>query len=655
MPRFSASSGRQNLVTLKQKKKSLADAVNEQLTASAFGGGGDKWDAADYAEGGVAEDFDFDDRDSHSGSSAGGDYDDGAGGYGASKSRRVTAAGAKGATKGSKKSPGATAAGGARGLAAAASSSSRLRHRGPLDASLSEGKYAAAPVNVEAAMDDIFGALDMGDMDAEGEEFFDGDMEGGADDDFSGEEGSDVDADDSDFAWEGEEGESDEDAQRTGRGAAKKGKKGKATAESATSRKRRRAKDLTEDEYTAWLEQKRLKEKKSGKLRRPLSFGGGAEGVDDAAMNSEEADILRQLNELRQAQHVSLVPSADSAAGGDASASSAAAAQSDAKTTRDTVQHFIMVYGQLLRLRVLLQPAVTRAISLPQYYAKSLFVRRDAAVEKAAAQEEGGGEAAAHAIETLTEQREAAAEKYEELQEDLESVLTTLYEAATGHSARGRAAGGQEEEDGDEDGDGVHASSRSAKRAKTEVPSYRAVEKYHERVLRHADSCLEYWGSKLVQANSAKLKTIAQPLPQQIAAILTARSRLRTKVQKNRSHLAILAHPEHVRATTSAEAKAQRALHMAEGDVDHEIYDDADFLRELVRRGGAVANQLEQKVKDMQQALLPSKEGARKGFHRMTKGKAVNYEPRPKLVGFMMAESLDDTQRNDVVVKSLFQ
>jgi protein AATF/BFR2 len=263
-----------------------------------------------------------------------------------------------------------------------------------------------------------------------------------------------------------------------------------------------------------------------------------------------------------------------------------------------------------------------------------------------------------HVVEQLAEQREAAKEKYKELQASIEDALATLYAAATGTSAAATA----EADDGDEV-TGVSGSStvrKSAKRAKVEaaapvVPSYRAVEKYHERALHHADSCLEYWGSKLVQANSAKLKTISQPLPQQIAAILTARTRLRTKVQKNRSHLNILAHPEHVRASTSPEVKARRALHIAEGDVDAEVYDDGDFVRELVRRGGAVASQLEQKVKEMRQALLPSREGARKGFHRMTKGKAVNYEPRPKLVGFMMAESLDDTPRNDVVVKSLFQ
>ncbi|KPI86706.1 hypothetical protein ABL78_4222 [Leptomonas seymouri] len=606
MPRFNSSSGRQTVVALKHKKKSLADVVNEQLTASALGGGNGSDDGMEYAEGGIAEDFDMD------------DYSNDA--FGEEDAKSAKAAGRTAAASGKN----------GRRIKTGAAAASRLRHRGPLDASLSEGKYSATPISVEAAVDNIFGALDMGDMDAEGEEYL-SDEDAGS---FGEGDDSDREVESSDYA-------------ETGAGKAKK--------EPAT-RKRRRAKDLTEDEYTAWLERKSQKEMKSGRLRRPLSFGGGGSGVngvDDAVVNSEEADILRQLNELRQTQHISLVPSADAGAAGESgSSTAAAAAQSDAKSTRDTVQQFIMVYGQLLRLRVLLQPAVTRAISVPQYYARPLFLERDAAVEKEAMATAASAEEGLNVVEQLKEQREAAMEKYEELQEDIEGVLAILYATATQRSAK---YGDDVEREGDGEAHDSSDARMAGQRAKAEVPSYRAVEKYHERVLRHADACLDHWGSKLVQANSAKLKTISQPLPQQIAAVLTARSRLRARVQKNRSHVAILAHPEHVRASTSADVKAQRALHVAEGDVDAEIYDDADFVRELVRRGGAVANQLEQKVKDMQLTLLPSREGARKGFHRITKGKAVNYEPRPKLVGFMMAESLEDTQRNDVVVKNLFQ
>lgn len=627
MPRFATSSGRQTLVALRQKKKSLADSVNEQLTASALGrNGGDGSGDAEYAEGGVAEEYDFDNDNNSNQSSTHDDYGE------TNSSSTATLA------KTMKKS-----GGGARTSSAGPSSSPRrLRHRGPLDASLSEGKYAATPVNVEAAMDDIFGALDMGDMDAEGEELLHGD-----DDSEATSEDAERAAERKGYGGDSDDTDFDSDRAAAGGKKTKKGKEKRSEAEAAT-RKRRRAKNLTEDEYTAWLERKSQKEKQSGRLRRPLSFG--ADGVNDAAMNSEEADILRQLQELRQRQHVSLVPSAESGEAAESAVVAAAstAAQSDAKATRDTVQRFIMVYGQLLRLRVLLQPAVTRAMSLPQYYARALFTQRDAAVEAAAVAEAANVEDGRRLVEKLAEQREAAVEKYAELQEDLEAVLATLYAAATGTKSRGG-------DDDDRDSEATASSKTRRARDGTAVPSYHDVQKYHGRVLRHADSCLEYWGSKLVQANGAKLKTISQPLPQQIAAILTARSRLRAKVQKNRSHLPILAHPEHVRATTSAEAKAQRALHIAEGDVDAEIYDDADFVRELVRRGGAVANQLEQKVKEMQRALLPSREGARKGFHRMTKGKTVNYEPRPKLVGFMMAESLDDTQRNDVVVNSIFQ
>ncbi|CAG9573162.1 conserved hypothetical protein [Leishmania major strain Friedlin] len=595
MPRFNRSSGRESIVSLKQRKRSLAETVNEQLTRFAFGGGGGAGgayqDDDEYADGGFAEDYEYEDVDSN-----GFDGDDDA----EQGSRRQTAASAaKKPTKdAAKKLP-------------SSASSSRLRHRGPLDASLSEGKYAATPVNVEAAMDDIFGTLDMGDMDAEGEEFCDGD---------------DMDAEEEEQGY-------GEDEDSKGRG-----ERGVASKNDAVGRKRRRAKDLTEEEYAAWLENKSSKQKKAGQLRRSISLGGGNSGVGEAVLKSEEADILRQLSELRQMQ-MSLVPAGDAAS----AAAETASAQTDAKQTRDVVQHLIMVYGQLLRLRVLLQPAVTKAISMPQYYARSLFVDGDAEVDDAAATASNGNCAA-----EVQEMREGVSKHYSELQDDVEQVLATLYAAATGSRRDDRSSDVR-----------VSASASKSKKAKTEgdlcVPLYREVERYHERVLRHADTCLDYWGSKLVQANSAKLKTIAQPLPQQIAAILSAKSRLRSKLQKNRSHIVIMAHPEHVRAETSADIKAQRALHIAEGDVDDEIYDDADFLRELVRRGGAVASQLEKKVKEMHRALLPSREGARKGFHRMTKGKAVNYEPRPKLVAFMMPEPLDNAERNDVVVKNLFQ
>ncbi|KAG5506786.1 hypothetical protein GH5_06001 [Leishmania sp. Ghana 2012 LV757] len=596
MPRFTNSNGRRNIVSLKQKKKSLADAVSEQLTLSALSGGGagGQYHHDDgFADGGVAEDYEYEDVNSND---VNGDNDAEWGSRGRT---------AKSAVKKSTKET-------AKKLSTSASSS-RLRHRGPLDASLTEGKYAATPVNVEAVMDDIFGTLDMGDVDAEGEELLN-------DDDM---------------------GTEAEDSDTNVRGAVSK--------KDAVGRKRRRAKDLTEEEYTAWLEKKSSKLKKAGQLRRPISFGVDVGGVGDAALSNEEADILRQLSELRQAQ-MSLVPAMGAATAGDAEgagtsnvAAAVASAQSDAKQTREVVQHFIMVYGQLLRLRVLLQPAVTKAIGMPQYYARSLFVDGDAKVDGAAVALASNGDNAAG----VQEIREDVSRHYAELQDDLEQVLSTLYAAATGSGRTGSSNAYES------------SSASQSKKAKVEgdlsVPSYLEVKRYHERVLRHADTCLEYWGSKMVQANSAKLKTIAQPLPQQIAAILSAKSRLRSKVQKNRSHIPIMAHPEHVRAATSTDFKAQRALHIAEGDVDNEIYDDADFLRELVRRGGAVANQLDQRVKEMQRALLPSREGGRKGFHRMTKGKAVNYDPRPKLVAFMVPESFDETQRSEVVVKNLFQ
>lgn len=264
-------------------------------------------------------------------------------------------------------------------------------------------------------------------------------------------------------------------------------------------------------------------------------------------------------------------------------------------------------------------------------------------------------------------------------------------------------------------------------------PDMNILTQYHNKVRTQANHCLAYWGDRLspnggaaaVTSTTTPLKTIHQPLTAQIQTLLQSKSRLRVKVQKNRSHLAILGHPEHLRASawwydlslfpppppsssgamgeeehptsrnvgregeTSSSGSLHkeqqqerescmllRATNIANGDVDDEIYEDSDFVRELARRGGTIALMLQQQLQEDRKAMLgegssPSSSsslsssapgqlrggGSRRGLHRLTKGKAIDGTPRPKLVGFMVPDSWEQLHppRNEVMVNSLFQ
>nr|CCC89337.1 unnamed protein product [Trypanosoma congolense IL3000] len=169
----------------------------------------------------------------------------------------------------------------------------RLRRRGPIDPSLSTGEYAATPVEVEAAMDDLFGALEMDE------------------DDMSLDEGEGLQVNE-------------------------KGKHRKAE---------------TEEEYIQWLEAQQKKRQR----RR------GAAGL------TEEGDILQQIEALRSAQVELLQREQEGGSAADPEAKERVKAQ-------EAIQHYVMLYSQLLRMRIKLQPVVTRAIAFPQYYALSDFI-----------------------------------------------------------------------------------------------------------------------------------------------------------------------------------------------------------------------------------------------------------------------------------------
>eukprot|EP00796_Vickermania_ingenoplastis_P005727 gene5727-4088_t len=499
----------------------------------------------------------------------------------------------------------------AAGAAVAASGSSRasvLRRRGPLDDSLSTGKYASTPVNVEAAMDDLFGGLDMGDLD---------------------DEANDLIGDDSDADEDGEDGAS-----------------GDERAAGQRPSKRKRVKDLSAEEYMEYVEKKAKRRKGAGS-----SLSGAASGLRLSSReggNEEEEDILQQL-ELLRAQQLHLVQGA-AVDGSDAEEAAAREAEEKQRRerTKEAVRYNIMLYSHLLRLRVKLQPAVVKAISLPQYYARGLFTGKTREAKSGTP-----------AYEAAVAARKAVVTAYAGVRSELEGVLSQLYADALGAALSGAP--------------------EKKKTRTTEAdscPSIDDLQGFHKRVIQNTKTCLDFWGSRLAPSNSiaggnSKLQTIHQPIVKQIEALLQVKSRLRLKIQKNRSHLPILGHPEHIRAANwfyadeskerhSADlekAKATRATAIAAGDADDEVFDDGEFLRELVRRGGAVAAQLDQQLTTIREALQPTTEGSRKGFHRLTKGRAVDFKPRPKLVGFMVAESLDncDPPRSEVVVRSLFQ
>ncbi|KAH9601177.1 Apoptosis-antagonizing transcription factor [Trypanosoma melophagium] len=448
----------------------------------------------------------------------------------------------------------------------------KLRRRGPLDASLSTGEYAATPVDVEAAMDGIFGALEM-DEHEDDDDFGDIPMNGTAainSDDNANNEDEDDYYNNNYYYYESEE---------------------RSAAETLRGKKRKRTsgggQPETEEEYIAWLKARQAKKQA---LRR--SIGGDDEG-----------NILEQLESLRNAQMELM---AKETAEGDKDDPRA----KERQRAQAAVRHYVMLYSQLLRVRLKLQPVVVRAVAFPQYYALPDFLKSD------------GGEIRSGVDEVV---------------DSLNTLLSTFYSLAS-------------------DGKESKQKQKSQEGQCTVSPNFKEMNACHRRMMKDVDECIGYWGAKLVQPNSVKLRTISQPLLHQIRAILESKARLRAKVQKNRSHVFILAHPEHHQATVSAEGKAARALHIAAGDNDDEIYDDAEFLREVVRRGGVARLQQEQQqILEEQHSLRATAVPSKRGFHRLTKGKSVNYEPRPKLVGFLMPVPYTYNEQHEVMVNSLFQ
>lgn len=176
--------------------------------------------------------------------------------------------------------------------------------------------------------------------------------------------------------------------------------------------------------------------------------------------------------------------------------------------------------------------------------------------------------------------------------------------------------------------------------------------KLHDLAIEKADRTLEAFQDIGTTAVTKTLSVVGQPLIVQVKAALSAKGKIIRRVQRNHQHLRIFGHASHLFLDAN-----QRARQIAEGDFDDEVFDDVDFLNSLVRREGTALARLEVKaaaevrVKD---ATCSQPLHGRVGLHRRTKGKALDFTPRPKLCGFMAAVPYPDTPHYDALIKSLF-
>jgi protein AATF/BFR2 len=361
-----------------------------------------------------------------------------------------------------------------------------------------------------------------------------------------------------------------------------------------------------EEAYTAYLEKK---QEKAGKARKAAAAVNGR----------DEGGILEQLKSLRSRQ-MNVVATDDDRQGKHSSGTADQDPDSLAASSRDFVRHPILLFNAVLRSRVALQSVLARALQLPQYYAMPSFRKYSAAN-------------ASHADQCSRLCRDTL---------DLIVELANAYSSPAGAAGKTTAAG-------------------------VAFPSGQPLEKVfagltslHAKLMTQVNSTVEYWGSKVANPNSAKLQAVNLPLLDQIRAACAAKTaRMEQTAQKNRSHVRIFGHPAHF---TDAAMTERRALDIANGDVDTEIFDDGDFLRELVHKTGSsalggeiLAAGLAHGAEGTEASSGPS--GSSKvRFHRLTKGKSVSYDPRPKLVGFMARVPYGmDEEQHSTLVRSLFQ
>eukprot|EP00672_Neobodo_designis_P025676 CAMPEP_0174842092 /NCGR_PEP_ID=MMETSP1114-20130205/9699_1 /TAXON_ID=312471 /ORGANISM="Neobodo designis, Strain CCAP 1951/1" /LENGTH=474 /DNA_ID=CAMNT_0016076289 /DNA_START=33 /DNA_END=1457 /DNA_ORIENTATION=+ len=409
----------------------------------------------------------------------------------------------------------------------------KLRRRGPLDASLSSGKYAAVPRG-EADDDDDDGEA----FDARGAEATLDDMFGMLDED---------------------------------------------AAEQSAGIK-------TQAQLEQYLERRADATGRKAAAAAAAKRGRGQDGDEPAKdyshLDAGDADVMMQIDEIRRRNKALNVTTGGGADGDDADGSRAAI-----EREVEHARKCVALSAQLLAFRLKLQPAVSAAVRLPQYYALPAF----------------------------EEHSDRVADAAEALRTEARGLVAATFDVA-----------------------GVPAASSS--KASSER-LWSSLSKHHKSVMAAVDAGIERWGHRGQVASDPKLQAVNRPLLEQIRGVISGRQRLLHRAQRNRAHVHIFGHPQHF-----DKSAADRAVAIADGDEDREVFDDCDFVKEMaLRQGGSAAKSVD--------ALMPEdklKSEAKKGHHRKTKGRTVNYDPRPKLVGFMVTRPYEDDGRYDALLRSVF-
>lgn len=390
-----------------------------------------------------------------------------------------------------------------------------------------------------------------------------------------------------------------------------------------------------EDEIAERIElRKRDPTMRSRKLRRVDGDAGDAnnkdvipfEDADDEARQmerakDEDADILQQIADLRkrQAEEKFGVAIDEGAVGA-------------AEQLRQAASLLGSTFNALLRLRLKLQPAVSNALQLPQYYSLGEFVgsenNNDSRKNKP----------------TVSSSSICAA-PYSALRREMTSTLTQALDAvAGGHSdriLRFEGAGGAD-----------------SGRIDIDASYENYVRLVDQPARKRIDATIEAIGKRVVLGpNEQKNKSdkIAElPLLDQIKGVMTGLTRLFNRAQKNRAHTPIFGHPLH---GLDEDVTAARKKLIAAGNADDEIFDDSDFARELIQRSTPASDNTRQQQTELLQSLkqASSNKVSRKGFSRKTKGRSINYDPRPKLVGFMVPiPCVQEQHQREALFKNIF-
>lgn len=365
-----------------------------------------------------------------------------------------------------------------------------------------------------------------------------------------------------------------------------------------------------EEQFAAWLESRPKKRTSRRTKLVPTDVSSTSqELLLPQGATEDDVDILQQVAALRQRQIALVAPKT-------------ANVEKMQDDRAGSLRRLLDQYGQLLRVRVRLQPVVAKMVQFPQHYALQQFVSANSDISVGV----------------------------DKVRTDLLAVQTRLRELAVHHE--GNIAAGSD--------DGIPQRKRPRELVRpSSLLKYSVIEKFHASVMSRAEKVLTHWASKIVQgrqkSSKSSLQVINQPLVEQIRAITAAKTRLLGKVQRNRLHLKIFGHPDHQKSDQ------ERAVQIAEGDFDEEIFDDGDFVRELVQHSGAtsakLAPVLQANLAKIASAGRCNLTSSKVGFHKKTKGKAINYEPRPKLVGFMtrIPQPITSESQLGALVASLFQ